>query len=338
MLGSNATIAGHDGITYIRLPIAAPYLRLSTFSSSYLPVRSLFIMADSPSLSPQADVELFSRLREHIRTIQRNFFDTLKALSLANVDTSYGTLRSHPAHTSQFFPLAFIHKKISSEREAEDIYDRFALSATPDYLVTAEDWTEETPEKPYGDIIQHLEYSGIDNNDSDSKSDNLPQYIFQLGRLMLPAIGSIVAKKLPFFVGIDVLDPQKAVWLIHVRDIAEDPEEGQEWYPPQYVLNQLACLFEGSSSRNPVFHIAQVAPSLEDWLTLDYEAMINNLIETRRRGDVRIKMAHKVEFESALKMARHKGMSRILSQRPARSPEIDKQRSTHGSTTLDMVR
>jgi hypothetical protein len=291
-----------------------------------LPVCPLFIMADLASLGVLSNPEFLSRLGEYSRTIRGDYLDTLKALSLANLDTLYASLGSHRSNAPPFSSLPFLNNETSSEREVEDIYDRFALSATPDYFLTAEDWTE--------NIIQHLEYSGIDNNDR----DKMPQYIFQLGRLMLPDVESIVAKKLPFFVGLDVLDPQKAVWLIHVQDIAEDPEEGQEWYPPKYILDQLECLFEGSNSRDPIFHIAQVAPSLEDWLTLDYVTMIYNVRKTCLRGNVKIKMAYKEQFESAIKMARGLGMSRILSKRPARSVEIDKQRSTHGSTTLDKVR
>ncbi|KAH8593988.1 hypothetical protein B0O99DRAFT_625724 [Bisporella sp. PMI_857] len=152
-----------------------------------------------------------------------------------------------------------------------NIYDRFALSAKPDYFVTADHWSKQdqnrihSDKKHYDDVIQRLEYSHTHSNEKGG-NDGLPQYIFQLSRLVLPISEPDFAYKLPFLAVVDVLDPRKAVWLVHVGDIAEDSEEGRDWYPPRYVLDQIACFFNGSNRREPANHIAQVAPSLEEWM------------------------------------------------------------------------
>jgi len=293
-------------------------------------------MADS-LLQPKLEQLIIILATAHVYEIRHAYLDALKNLSLANVETTYSSLDSHRSHMPPFLPLPFLHPKASPEGGVVKTYDQFALSAAPDDFVTVEDWTEQDPKKPYGDVIQRLEYSGIDSNDHGGGDDNWPQYIFQLGRLMLPAAGPIVARKLPFVVVVDILDPRKAVWLIHVRDIAEDPEEGEEWYPSQYVLNQLACLFDGSNRRDPVYHIAQVAPSLEEWLTLDYDTMINNIHKTRRRGNLKIKMACVDEFKSAISTARTRKAIRIVSPVAACEGGLDRQRGTHSNTALDMV-
>jgi hypothetical protein len=150
------------------------------------------------------------------------------------------------------------------------------------------------------DIVQRLEYGGISSSHHGSDSDGiqLPQYVFQLGRLILPAVGRFGEQNLPFVVVVDILDPGKAVWLIHSRDIAEDPKEQQEWYPSQYALDQFKCLF--GNSRDPVYHVARVAPTLDEWLQLDYNTMISNVESTRRSDTVEIKPASVDELKYAL--------------------------------------
>ena len=95
------------------------------------------------------------------------------------------------------------------------------------------------------------------------------------------------------------------------------------------MLDQLACLFDDSNRREPVYHIAQVAPSLEEWMEIDWDTIMNNIKRTRRRGILKIKVAWEDDFKLAVDEARNRGMLRIL---VAREVGLDNQHSAHSDT------
>ena len=60
-----------------------------------------------------------------------------------------------------------------------------------------------------------------------------------------------------------------------------------------------------ASPRRPKYHIAQLAPSLEQWMTLHWPDMLEN-IEKTRRNVVKIELAWKDEFELAINKAKER--------------------------------
>ncbi|KAI1195595.1 hypothetical protein F5X97DRAFT_307774 [Nemania serpens] len=230
----------------------------------------------------------------------------LHSISFVDFTSDHDELSKLRARITPSDPLRFLPSTQEAGAIATDARSLFFLSSKPDYFVTtsirseAEQGRMRKQEKHYGDVIQRLAHSNVVGDNHTNGILNLPQYISQLGRLVSPGPDPLFAYKLPFVAVIDVLDPLKSVWLVHVKDIAEDPEEEEDWYPPAYVLEQLDCLFVVSKQRDPVYHIARVARSLREWADLDWPSAMGNIQETRRRGTFEIRVAWAASFRASV--------------------------------------
>ncbi|KAI1130481.1 hypothetical protein F5Y10DRAFT_263173 [Nemania abortiva] len=184
--------------------------------------------------------------------------------------------------------------------EPEEIHDRFMLSATPDHFITGCYAAGKLSSIEYRgpnaarceDVIQYLEYQ---NASDEGLHLHLPRYVFQLGGLILPGNSLLMEQKLPFVAVLDVLNPDLPVWLVHDNDVEEDFEDEETWRPSLASLMELEPLFDDlKHSRQPTYHIAQLAPRLDDWANMSWDAMIHNIRNTRSRTRVKIKESENI--------------------------------------------
>ncbi|TAQ83751.1 hypothetical protein B7494_g7925 [Chlorociboria aeruginascens] len=237
------------------------------------------------------------------------FLNTLKNLSLTDIESTVSLLECQRSDIPFGGYLGFLAP--SSTEPPYPHRSLFVIDTWENY--ESNHWSDNDGQKVrsgsyehYGQEIQRLRYYDTDGNtesDRDGDRDNLPQYVYQLGRLTYDNFDIEDSWELPFAVVIDILDPQKAVWL--VDDIEyEEPEDPDYDVPDQLVLDELSCLMGGKGKRNPTYHIGQLASSFEEWQTLSWDTGMKNLEKTRRHYPVGFKYAFVDDLSSAIDKAR----------------------------------
>ncbi|KAI1116617.1 hypothetical protein F5Y14DRAFT_405961 [Nemania sp. NC0429] len=196
--------------------------------------------------------------------------------------------------------------QLSSPQATEaSLHDRFAISGQWQYLNDSHYvhpglnyWSDCLSFPHCDDTIQKLGYSAAASGPDVS---GLPEFVFQLGSIILPGNNLVETEVLPFMVVIDILDAEKGVWLVYSSDILEDRYKKRPSQPSLDSLNEFRFLFgDLKYSRQPRYNIARIAESIEEWKLASWEAIVSNLTATRNAIAVRIGLASKAELQDAI--------------------------------------